>query len=213
MSEAEVTAEVEEPVVVEHVTVVEEPSPAGEMLRFFALVIILGVVVLVVAAVRPLIFGRIVPAVMGEGITVPTAEPAAPDDQEGVETPEESTDAGEPDNEETTGAAGSTDEEPPPEENTAGEAETSAPAGEEMTGEGEAETPEEATNEGDAGETAESETATPTTHTIQQGETLQSIAGQYGITLQQLIAANNLPNPDYIRIGDKLVIPQAEGVE
>ena len=202
MSEAEVIAEVEEPVVVEHVTVVEEPSPAGEMLRFFALVIVLGVVVLVVAAVRPLIFGRIVPAVMGEGITVPTAEPAASDDQEGVETPEEST-----------GATGSTDEETTPEENTAGEAETSAPAGEEMAGEGEAETPEEATNEGDAGETAESETDTPTTHTIQQGETLQSIAGQYGITLQQLIAANNLPNPDYIRIGDKLVIPQAEGGE
>ena len=213
MSEDEVIAEVEEPVVVEHVTVVEEPSPAGEMLRFFALVIVLGVVVLVVAAVRPLIFGRIVPAVMGEGIVAPATEPAGTDGQEGAEPPEESPDEGEPANEETTGAASNTDEETTPEENTAGEAESSAPAGEEMTGESEVEAPGEATNEGDAGETAENETATPTLHTIQQGETLQSIAGRYGITLQELIAANNLPNPDYIRIGDKLVIPQAEGGE
>ncbi|MCB8943572.1 MAG: LysM peptidoglycan-binding domain-containing protein [Ardenticatenaceae bacterium] len=47
------------------------------------------------------------------------------------------------------------------------------------------------------------------THTVKQGETLQTIAAQYGITLQQLIAANALPNPDYIRVGDKLIIPQS----
>jgi LysM repeat protein len=196
MSRYEEIAEAEEPVVVEQVTVVEEPSPAGEMLRFFVLIIVLGVTVLVVAAARPYIFGHIVPAVMGEGIVIPTPEPPLSDGEEEADIVEESPGEGEP----------------ATEENTADEAEPPAPAGEEMTSEGEAEAPEEATNESGTGETAENE-PTSTTHTIQQGETLQSIAAQYGLTLQELIAANNLPNPDYIRVGDKLVIPQAEGGE
>lgn len=56
-------------------------------------------------------------------------------------------------------------------------------------------------------------TATPTpatpvrTHTVQAGETLYSIAVQYGVTVQTIMQANNLANPDLIRTGQVLEIP------
>jgi LysM repeat protein len=196
MSEYDEISEAEEPVVVEHITVVEEPSPAGEMLRFYALIIILGVVILVVAVTRPLIFGRIVPAVMGEGIVISTPEPPATDEEQETDMPAESPDETEPATEETTDTGDSSDEAASPEENTADSA-SSAETNNEA----------ETTDESNVGETAENET-TPTTHIVQEGETLQKIAAQYGVTLQELIAANGLVNPDYIQVADELVIPR-----
>jgi LysM repeat protein len=50
--------------------------------------------------------------------------------------------------------------------------------------------------------------ATPVrTHTVQAGETLYSIAVQYGVTVQTIMQANNLSNPDLIRTGQVLEIP------
>lgn len=50
--------------------------------------------------------------------------------------------------------------------------------------------------------------ATPVrTHTVQAGETLYSIAVQYGVTVQTIMQANNLANPDLIRTGQVLEIP------
>ena len=202
MSEYEEISEVDEPVVVEHITVVEEPSPVGEMLRFFALIIILGVVVLVVAATRPLIFNRIVPAVMGEGIVVTTPDSATDEEAENINTPEEPSEA-ESVNGEAGNTNGSSDEGAATEENPVEETGSSEANAVEATNEGQAET-----QEGTTGENSEGETAETTTHTVSQGETLQKIASQYGITLQELIAANNLRNPNYIRVGDELIIPQ-----
>lgn len=52
-------------------------------------------------------------------------------------------------------------------------------------------------------------TPVPTvTHTIVAGETLYSIAVQYGVTLQELMSANNITNADLIYQGQVLVIPQ-----
>jgi LysM repeat protein len=42
---------------------------------------------------------------------------------------------------------------------------------------------------------------------IQDGDTLFGIATAYGITLEELIAANNLVDPNMIRPGDVLIIP------
>ena len=196
MSEYDEISEAEEPVVVEHITVVDEPSPEGEMLRFFALIIILGVVVLVVAVTRPLIFGRIVPAVMGEGIVISTPEPPATDGEEEADTSTESPDETEPIIEEATDTDDNGDEATTPEENTADSASSAETTNETET-----------TNESNAGETADNET-TPTMHIVQEGETLQKIAAQYGVTLQELIAANGLVNPDYIQFGEELVIPR-----
>ena len=45
------------------------------------------------------------------------------------------------------------------------------------------------------------------TYVIQRGDTLLSIARQYGLTVQQLAAANNISDPDRIFPGQTLVIP------
>ncbi|MCL4264323.1 MAG: LysM peptidoglycan-binding domain-containing protein [Anaerolineae bacterium] len=50
-------------------------------------------------------------------------------------------------------------------------------------------------------------TAVPATHTIQVGETLFSIAQQYGLTLDVLAAANQISDPSLIQVGQVLNIP------
>jgi lipoprotein-anchoring transpeptidase ErfK/SrfK len=47
-----------------------------------------------------------------------------------------------------------------------------------------------------------------TTHTVQRGETLASIAHQHGITLWTLIQVNSISNPALIVPGQTLVIPK-----
>jgi murein DD-endopeptidase MepM/ murein hydrolase activator NlpD len=44
-------------------------------------------------------------------------------------------------------------------------------------------------------------------HIVQRGETLYRIARRYGTTVQALVTANNLANPDLIHWGQKLIIP------
>ncbi len=45
------------------------------------------------------------------------------------------------------------------------------------------------------------------THTVQAGDTLYGIAQTYGVTVQAIINANSLTNPNQLSIGDELVIP------
>ena len=45
------------------------------------------------------------------------------------------------------------------------------------------------------------------TYTVQQGDTLSYIAGQFGVTIEALVAANGLANPDAIQAGQKVIIP------
>ena len=50
----------------------------------------------------------------------------------------------------------------------------------------------------------------PRTHTVVAGDTLFNIAKQYlgdGNRYQELAAANNIPNPDHIEIGQVITIP------
>jgi LysM repeat protein len=46
----------------------------------------------------------------------------------------------------------------------------------------------------------------PSYHVVQRGETLASIAARYGITVEQLLQSNNIPNPNRILPGDQLVV-------
>lgn len=52
-------------------------------------------------------------------------------------------------------------------------------------------------------------TATPITYQIQPGDALVNIAQQYGTTVELLVAANNIANPDQISVGQILLIPTA----
>ena len=45
-------------------------------------------------------------------------------------------------------------------------------------------------------------------HEVRSGETLASIASQYGVTVNAIIRENKLSNPDVISVGQKLFIPR-----
>jgi len=45
-------------------------------------------------------------------------------------------------------------------------------------------------------------------HTVRAGDSLARIASQYGTTVEAIVTANNLANPDRISVGQKLFIPQ-----
>lgn len=49
-----------------------------------------------------------------------------------------------------------------------------------------------------------------TTHVVQPGDTIYSIARQYGVSPDAIIAANNLTNPNRIDVGQTLIIPAAQ---
>lgn len=47
----------------------------------------------------------------------------------------------------------------------------------------------------------------PEIYTVQAGDTLMIIANRYGVTVEQIVEANTLINPDYLEIGQVLQIP------
>ena len=47
-----------------------------------------------------------------------------------------------------------------------------------------------------------------TLYTVQGGDTLSGIAQQFGVSVDALMAANNISNADLLRAGDQLIIPQ-----
>lgn len=51
----------------------------------------------------------------------------------------------------------------------------------------------------------------PLIHIVQEGENLTIIATNFGITIEELLAANDLTNADMLSIGQQLIIPGREG--
>lgn len=49
------------------------------------------------------------------------------------------------------------------------------------------------------------------THTVRRGETLFRIGLRYGCTVAQMVAANNIINPNRIFVGQRLIVPQCRG--
>ena len=45
-------------------------------------------------------------------------------------------------------------------------------------------------------------------HVVQRGEYLASIANRYGVSVQALLRANRLSNPNLLRVGQRLIIPR-----
>jgi LysM repeat protein len=52
-------------------------------------------------------------------------------------------------------------------------------------------------------------TPMPRTYTVQRGDELKHIAAQYGVTIWTIIDANDIPNPDSLRVGQVLTIPNS----
>jgi len=53
---------------------------------------------------------------------------------------------------------------------------------------------------------------TPTQHTVQPGESITAIAQQYGVTVEQLLQANDISNPNLIYRGQELTVWTTESV-
>jgi lysozyme len=49
-------------------------------------------------------------------------------------------------------------------------------------------------------------------HVVQSGEYLSTLAAKYGVTVNAIVQANNLPNANVVRPGQKLIIPTAGAV-
>ncbi len=56
----------------------------------------------------------------------------------------------------------------------------------------------------------QSSTGGQTTHVVQSGDTLFVIAQRYGVTVDAIVQANNMANPDALQIGQELIIPDGE---
>ena len=55
-------------------------------------------------------------------------------------------------------------------------------------------------------------TATAATYVVQPGDTLTAIARQHRTTVAALAGANDLPDPDHIRVGQQLQVPSGAAV-
>ena len=53
-------------------------------------------------------------------------------------------------------------------------------------------------------------TPTPVVHIVQQGDTLQAIAFDFGVSVEALQRVNGIENPQFLQIGQRLVIPKEE---
>jgi LysM repeat protein len=58
-----------------------------------------------------------------------------------------------------------------------------------------------------AGALAAPEAWGETVHVVQWGETLSLIASRYGVTVEAILAANDLHNPNFVYVGQRLTIP------
>jgi LysM repeat protein len=59
----------------------------------------------------------------------------------------------------------------------------------------------------------ESNESGPEMHIVAAGETLGLISGMYGVTLEEIMSANGMDNPNFLSVGQELIIPLAGAVQ
>lgn len=121
---------------------------------------------------------------------------------------------GNTDGQDTSGSEGNTEPENPREE----EPSTEQPADGQDNTDPNAEDPGTSTEPTPIPPTPVPATETPSTgttdkHIVQAGQTLFSIAQLYGLTVQELAAANGIANPNILDVGQELTIPAAGTVQ
>jgi len=52
---------------------------------------------------------------------------------------------------------------------------------------------------------------TPSTYTVRAGDTISNIAEEFDISMEELMAANRLQDPNELSVGQVLIIPEVEG--
>jgi len=62
-----------------------------------------------------------------------------------------------------------------------------------------------------AGALAAPETTGETIHVVQWGETLSIIASRYGVTVEAILVVNGLSDPNFVYVGQRLIIPTSTG--
>ena len=162
-----------------------KPHDWGEYVKFILLVVVLVGTVFVVSLASPIIFDKILPAVLG------WSAPAATTDQPGETTTDEPA---------TVSPAGTPD--------TAGDTDGEIDGNVEVTPAGDGDATTGITNTTTLTETET--TGDPIIHVVSAGETLSAIALKYGVTVQAIVDANGLVDPDRIQPGDELIIPSSE---
>jgi murein DD-endopeptidase MepM/ murein hydrolase activator NlpD len=58
-------------------------------------------------------------------------------------------------------------------------------------------------------QTEPSVTTSSQVYIVQAGDTLSAIARRFGVTVESLVQANDLSDPDYLRVGQQLIVPAA----
>jgi len=167
----------------------------SEVIKFGLLTAVLLLLVLGLALARPLLFGHILPIVLG----LPAGGPALDAEVEQGETAVDRADVAYPAN-----AGGDEDSvillpmvggQPAPPEGTSNDNPGAA----------------EATSIPEAPATAETAVTPPSAdflHIVQPGETLTRIAERYNVTVAALVTANGITNPNQIPAGMALRVPQ-----
>jgi nucleoid-associated protein YgaU len=137
----------------------DDTANTGELVKFLLLVIALGMLLVGLGLAQPVLFGRVVPAVLGEGQSEPLPPLSMPTMPAPTATMMVATPAVTP-------------------------LPTRAP-------------------------TVVPPTQAPlfVTYTVQPGDNLIEIAEEYGVSVEELIRANNITDPNQIVVGTVLVIP------
>lgn len=171
---------------------------------FFAAIFL--ITVLIIRVIGPIIFTEYVPPIMGltEESSEVQIEDESTDPQEA--TPIEAEAESESETEDGSGSSGSSED--------GAESAENIDASEEGVVDEESNplpTEEETSNKVDEEEsdTAENESPIPSVvYIVLPGDTLTSIAAANSVTVEQLLAANDLLNPNFLQPGQEILIPQ-----